>query len=547
MKTHPHLILKVLLLVFFSASMMAPAQNQVKVEANLTVETSPEVYDLAKKWAEEFSKRNPGNEITVIREGQTGVADEKLIGKITTGNSYNNGWSIKLCRKIMVPVINSNFKDAVYKKGVSPAALTAMLKSKNPVLEVEGEKLAVKLLLPEDKAEIKLLENYFDIDLENHAHSTYQLSGKAIKRVREEENTFAFLPLKSIVNEKNNELLEGIAYLPIDQNSNGQLDHMENIYSDVSSFTRGVWIGKYPKALCKSIVMTASEKPGSARAEAFISFLLTRGQDNLSSHGYSTLAYSERNAELQHLKEPYLIPESSKPGEASWGMIILFLAGIIIVTGLLANLIFGFTRSPLNESIAISAEHNEVFDEDAIEIPEGVYFDKSHTWTFMEKNGLLRMGIDDFLQKVTGPITKIDLKKEGEKVMKGEPVATLIQNGKRINVKSPVSGTIHAFNASLSENANMINHSPFDEGWVYMISPQNWRQEIPFLKLASEYHQWLNEEFSRLKDFLSYSVNVTNMKNNIVLQDGGAVRKHVLQDLTPQAWEEFQSRFLDSK
>lgn len=547
MKTHPHLILRLLLLVFVSSSMMAHAQNQVKVEANLTVEASPEVYGLAKKWAEGFSKRNPGNEITVIREGQTGVSDEKLIGKITTGNSDENSWNIKLCRKLMVPVINSNLKNTVYKNGVTPEALTAMLKSNDPELEVEGEKIAVKMLLPEDKAEIKLLENYFDIDLAQHAHSTYQLSGKAIERVREEKNTLAFLPLKPIVNEQENELLEGLAFLPIDQNSNGQLDHMENIYSDVSSFTRGVWIGKYPKELCQTIVMTAPEKPGSAKAEAFISFLLTRGQDNLSSQGYSTLAYSERNAEIQHLKEPYLIPESAKPREASWGIIILVLAGIIIVTGLLANLIFGFTRSPLNENNAISAEHNEVFDEDAIEIPEGVYFDKSHTWTFMEKNGLLRMGIDDFLQKVTGPITKINLKKEGEKVMKGEPVATLIQNGKRINVKSPVSGTIHAFNAALSENASMINQSPFDEGWVYMIAPQNWRQEIPFLKLASEYHQWLKEEFTRLKDFLSYSVNVTKMKNSIVLQDGGAVKKHVLQDLTPQVWEEFQTRFLDSK
>ncbi len=544
MKTH-QIIFKTLLLVFFFSSFSPQAQKQVEVEADMTVEATAEVYDLARTWAKEFSKGHPGNEITVVPEGGAAVPQEKLIGKISSGTSGGSEWSITLCRKVLVPVVNSNFKSELNKNGISSKTLSEMLQSKKTLTTSEGK--TIKLLLPDNQSGKSKLENCFDVNLKHQQHLTYTSEDKALDILKKEKNIIAFLPLKSVIRNDNNSLKQGVAFLPIDRNNNGRLDHMENFYGDVASFTRGVWIGKYPKELCENIFLTATQKPESAKAEAFISFLLTNGQDNLSSQGYSTLAYSERSKQIQHLKEPYLIPESADSDEASWGLIVLIIAGIIIATGILANLIFGFVKKETPGLTEESYNTDAVLDEDSIEIPEGVYFDKSHTWTFLEKNGLLRMGIDDFLQKVTGPVTKINLKQEGDKVMKGEAIATLIQNGKRITVKAPVSGTIHSLNTHLAMDAGLVNQSPFDQGWMYMISPENWRQEIPFLKLASEYHEWIKAEFSRLKDFLAYSVNIQEAQNNTVLQDGGAIRQYVLKDLSPQVWEEFQINFLDKK
>ena len=60
----------------------------------------------------------------------------------------------------------------------------------------------------------------------------------------------------------------------------------------------------------------------------------------------------------------------------------------------------------------------------------------------MEQNGIVKVGIDDFLQHITGPITRIKMKNEGDKVKKGEQILSLIQNGKQLNIYAPVSGTI---------------------------------------------------------------------------------------------------------
>ncbi|MCX6223699.1 MAG: hypothetical protein NTV01_02940 [Bacteroidia bacterium] len=75
-------------------------------------------------------------------------------------------------------------------------------------------------------------------------------------------------------------------------------------------------------------------------------------------------------------------------------------------------------------------------------VPKGLYFDKTHTWAFMEKDGTVKVGIDDFLQHVTGAITSIKMKKPGEKIKKGEHILTIVQNGKRLNICAPLSGII---------------------------------------------------------------------------------------------------------
>ncbi|MDP2336690.1 MAG: hypothetical protein Q8N05_09605 [Bacteroidota bacterium] len=75
-----------------------------------------------------------------------------------------------------------------------------------------------------------------------------------------------------------------------------------------------------------------------------------------------------------------------------------------------------------------------VFDEDSVIIPKGLYFDKTHTWAFMKKDGYVKIGIDDFLQHITGTITRIEMKTAGEKIKKGDRLLTIIRKGKQLNI-----------------------------------------------------------------------------------------------------------------
>jgi glycine cleavage system H lipoate-binding protein len=161
-------------------------------------------------------------------------------------------------------------------------------------------------------------------------------------------------------------------------------------------------------------------------------------------------------------------------------------------------------------------------------------------------DGAVKVGIDDFLQHVTGKITRAELRKTGDKIRKGEHLLTLIQKGKQLNIYSPVSGTIKEKNRSLSEEPSLINTSPYKEGWVYIIEPKNWPVEIQFLSMAEKFKTELKKEFQRLKDFLVSALKVYEPEYAMILQDGGALKDNILGEFGPEVWDDFQTKFIDT-
>jgi len=187
-----------------------------------------------------------------------------------------------------------------------------------------------------------------------------------------------------------------------------------------------------------------------------------------------------------------------------------------------------------------------VMGENLVSFPGGLFFDKSHTWTFMEKDGNVRIGIDDFLQKVTGPITRVIMKEPGEHIKKGESFLSLVQCGKQLEIQSPVSGVVVGQNRALVEDSSSINNAPYSEGWVYMVEPLNWLKEMKAYAMGDHYREWIKAEFSRLKDFLSSGIKpLGNVEPAQVMQEGGEIREGVLEGFGPDVWEEFQTGFIN--
>ena len=183
------------------------------------------------------------------------------------------------------------------------------------------------------------------------------------------------------------------------------------------------------------------------------------------------------------------------------------------------------------------------FRESSVTAPRGLFFDRSHTWAFMQKDGRVMTGIDDFLPRVTGRVTRVKMRGPGDVVRKGEVFLSLIQNGKQLDILSPVSGTIVEQNQRLLSNASLISTDPLQGGWVYRIEPLNWLKEIRSYLMGQNYSDWINTEFTRLKDFLG-SVLKSGMSEP-VLQEGGELKNAVLESLGPDVWEEFQTGFIN--
>ena len=187
----------------------------------------------------------------------------------------------------------------------------------------------------------------------------------------------------------------------------------------------------------------------------------------------------------------------------------------------------------------------ELITAGSLQIPQGVFFSKFHTWAHLLTNGEARVGLDEMLLHFTGNVNFEYAKSPGEYVKKGEVLTLINHNGKNLRILSPVSGEIKGMNTSLSENPGLIKDDPYRKGWIYTIKPTHWKAETNSYYLAEEATYWAKQEMLRFRDFLSISVQKYMPEpERVVLQDGGEIIDQPLAELPQEVWNDFQDKFL---
>ena len=107
------------------------------------------------------------------------------------------------------------------------------------------------------------------------------------------------------------------------------------------------------------------------------------------------------------------------------------------------------------------------------EIPGELKFLSSHEWARIEDDGTVTVGISDHAQDLLGDIVFVELPEVG-KIVAAEGEAAIVESVKAASdVYSPLSGEIIAVNDSLEASPEIINDSPYDEGWFFKLKPDN--------------------------------------------------------------------------
>lgn len=185
---------------------------------------------------------------------------------------------------------------------------------------------------------------------------------------------------------------------------------------------------------------------------------------------------------------------------------------------------------------------------DSIQIPQGLFFCRFHTWTYLERSGVAKVGLDDLLVRITGEVKLNRLLDSGEKIRKGDFLAEIVQKDKSLRIYSPISGEVVEANSLLIKNPELLNEDPYQKGWVYKIKPISWVTDTQSYFLAEDASMWARQELMRFKDFLADSVvKYSDDPSLVILQDGGELRDRPLSELSAEVWQDFQADFLSKK
>ena len=98
-------------------------------------------------------------------------------------------------------------------------------------------------------------------------------------------------------------------------------------------------------------------------------------------------------------------------------------------------------------------------------IPNELKYTKDHEWISIDGE-IATVGITDFAQRELGDIVYVEVETVGETLDADEVFGTVEAVKTVSDLFIPVSGEILEFNESLNDNPELINESPYDEGWI---------------------------------------------------------------------------------
>ena len=126
-----------------------------------------------------------------------------------------------------------------------------------------------------------------------------------------------------------------------------------------------------------------------------------------------------------------------------------------------------------------------------IDLPGDLRYAEEHEWLRNDGDGdKARIGISDYAQDQLGDIVYIDLPQVGDSLGKGEQFGTVESVKAVSDLFMPVGGEILAVNPDLEDSPELVNESPYGDGWMIEIKPAN-REEVDALMTSDGYREML--------------------------------------------------------
>lgn len=103
-----------------------------------------------------------------------------------------------------------------------------------------------------------------------------------------------------------------------------------------------------------------------------------------------------------------------------------------------------------------------------MEFPEELKYTEEHEWVMVEED-LAVIGITDFAQDALGDVVFVELPEVGTTLEAGKAFG-VVESVKAVSdIYAPISGTVEEVNEDLVDTPEILNTSPYEDGWMIKI------------------------------------------------------------------------------
>ena len=124
--------------------------------------------------------------------------------------------------------------------------------------------------------------------------------------------------------------------------------------------------------------------------------------------------------------------------------------------------------------------------------PEDVKYTPEHEWARLD-NGVVTVGITGYASEQLGDVVFVELPEVGRRLdaLKAFGVVEAVKTVS--DLFSPVAGEVLEVNAALTDNPALVNQSPYGEGWMIRIRPDD-AAALGKLMSSGEYQRYVEEQ-----------------------------------------------------
>ena len=167
-------------------------------------------------------------------------------------------------------------------------------------------------------------------------------------------------------------------------------------------------------------------------------------------------------------------------------------------------------------------------------VPEGYGFHQGHTWMKADlmspnRQRLVKVGLDDFAQKLVGKVDAVELPAVGSRLTQGDKGWSLVVDSVAIPMLSPVDGEVVAVNPEVLRSPGILSRDPYGAGWLLEVKPDRIAADTRNLLSGEMARAWMETSLENLHPIRHEALGP-------VLQDGGLPVEGIARVLGGDQW-----------
>ena len=105
-----------------------------------------------------------------------------------------------------------------------------------------------------------------------------------------------------------------------------------------------------------------------------------------------------------------------------------------------------------------------------MQVPEDLVYTDEHEWIQAKGDGVVRVGITDYAQDQLGDVVYVELPEAGGTIAKEDLLAEIESTKSVGEVYAPFAGTVSSVNHAVADSPELVNASPYGDGWLAEIT-----------------------------------------------------------------------------